>query len=109
MSRLRSSRDSDSQVKSGCSHLIRDGLTLYLGFGGVRGHAPPGKKLKIEVFQTAGKALRLSILIPPIYFCYLCSFKSFTVPLGGPQFFAHFFCRGEGGEGACVRAWVNMI
>ena len=32
VSRLRSSRDSDSQVKSGCSHLIRDGLTLYLGF-----------------------------------------------------------------------------
>ena len=28
VSRLRSSRDSDSQVKSGCSHLIRDGLTL---------------------------------------------------------------------------------
>ena len=41
MSRPRSSRDSDSRVKSGCSHLIRDGLTLYLGFffgggGGVR-------------------------------------------------------------------------
>ena len=34
MSRLRSSRDSDSQVKSGCSHLIQDGLTLYLGLGG---------------------------------------------------------------------------
>ena len=32
VSRLRSSRDSDSQVKSGCSHLIRDVLTLYLGF-----------------------------------------------------------------------------
>ena len=44
MSRLRSSRDSDSQVKSGCSHLIRDGLTLYLGFWGVRGRAPPEKK-----------------------------------------------------------------
>ena len=44
MSRLRSSGDSDSQVKSGYSHLIRDGLTLYLGFGGVRGRAPPEKK-----------------------------------------------------------------
>ena len=42
MSRLRSSRDSDSEVKSGCSHLIRDGLTLYLGFlVGVQGRAPP--------------------------------------------------------------------
>ena len=44
MSRLRSSRDSDSQVKSRCSHLIRDGLTLYLGFlVGVWGRAPPVK------------------------------------------------------------------
>ena len=44
MSRLRSSRDSDSQVKSGCSLLIRDGLTLYLGFlVGVRGRSPPEK------------------------------------------------------------------
>ena len=34
MSRLRSNRDSDSQVKSECSHLIRDSLTLYLGFWG---------------------------------------------------------------------------
>ena len=40
--------------------------------------------MKKEVLQTAGKALRLSILAPPIYFCYLFSFKSFTVPLGGP-------------------------
>ena len=89
MSRLRSSRDSDSRVKSGCSYVIRDGLTLYLGLGGgVRGRAPPEKnKSKIEVFQTAGKALRLSFLTPPIYFCYLCFFKSFTVPLGGPFLF----------------------
>ena len=29
MSRLRSSRDSDSRVKSRCSHLIRDGLIFY--------------------------------------------------------------------------------
>ena len=41
MSQLRSSRDSDSQVKSRCSHLIGDGLTLYLGFlVGVRGRDP---------------------------------------------------------------------
>ena len=62
--------------------------------------------MKKEVFQTAGKALRLSILAPPIYFCYLFSFKSFTVPLGG-----HFFLGGGGGGGggAYVRAWVNMI
>ena len=106
MSRLRLSRDSDSRVKSRCSHLVRDGLTLYLGFWGVQGRAPPEKKYKIEVFQTAGKALRLSILIPPIFSCYLCSFKSFTVPLGGPFFFALFFL---GGGGACVRAWVNII
>ena len=52
MSRLRSSRDSDSRVKSRCSHLIRDGLTLYFGFfffflgGGVRGRAPPEKKIE---------------------------------------------------------------
>ena len=64
------------------------------------------KKKEIEVLQTAGKSLRLSILTPPIYFCYLCSFKSFMVPLGGP-FFLFFF--GGGGGGACVRAWVNMI
>ena len=30
VSRLRSSRDLDSQVKSGCSHLILDGLTQVL-------------------------------------------------------------------------------
>ena len=52
--------------------------------------------MKKEVFQTAGKALRLSILAPPIYFCYLLSFKSFTVPLGGP-----FFEGGGGGGRAC--------
>ena len=47
MFRVRSSRDSDSQVKSGCSHLILDGLTLYLGFlVGVRGRAPPDKNRK---------------------------------------------------------------
>ena len=47
MSRLRSSSDSDSQVKSGCSHLIWDGLTLYLDFlVGVRGHGPPDKNRK---------------------------------------------------------------
>ena len=97
MSRLRSSRDSDSQLKSGCSYLIRDGLTLYLGFWGVRGRASPKKNQNFEVFQTAGKALRLSILAPSIFFCYLCSFKSFTVPLGGP-FFCSFFL---GGGGAC--------
>ena len=56
-------------------------------------------EIKIEVFQTAGKALRLSILAPPIYFCYLFFFKSFTVPLGGP-----FFLRGEGG----VRAGLDQ-
>ena len=39
MSRLRSSRDSDSRVKSGSSHLIRDGMTLYLGFGLVGRHS----------------------------------------------------------------------
>ena len=82
MSRLRSSRDSDSQVKSGCSHLIRDGFTHY----------------------------KINVLAPPIYFCYLFSFKSFTVPLGGPFLFEG----GRGGEGeacvrACVRAWVNII
>ena len=67
---------------------------------------PRKKNMKFEVFQTAGKVLRLSILTPPIYFWYLCSFKSFTVPLGGP-FFALFL--GGGGGGACVRAWVNMM
>ena len=47
MSRLRSSRDSDSHVKSGCSHLILDGLTLYLDFlVGVRGRAPMDKNRK---------------------------------------------------------------
>ena len=49
MSQLRLSRDSDSQVKSGCSHLIGDGLTLYLGFlVGVRGRAPSDKNRKLR-------------------------------------------------------------
>ena len=44
MFRLISSRDSDSQVKSECSHPIRDGSTLYLGFlVGVQGCARPDK------------------------------------------------------------------
>ena len=51
--------------------------------------------------RAAGKALRLSILEPPIYFCYLLSFKSFTVPLGGP-----FFLGGGGGGG--VRAGLGQ-
>ena len=48
MSRLRSSRDSGSQVKSGCSHLVRDGLTVYLGLGGGGGTGAysPGKKIE---------------------------------------------------------------
>ena len=88
-----------SQVKSGCSYLIQDGLTLYLGFlVGVRGRAPPDKNRKSRSSKLPKK--QSSILAPPIYFCYLFSFKSFTVPLGGP------FLRGGGG---CVRAWVNMI
>ena len=58
------------------------------------------KNRKIEVFQTAGKALTLSILTPPFYFCYLCSFKSFTVPLGGSFFCSiSFFLEGGGGGG----------
>ena len=85
MSRLRSSHDSDSQAKSGCSHLIRDGLTLYLSFlVGVRGRAPPDKNRKSRSSKLLKK--QLSILVPPIYFCYLFSFKSLTVPLGGPFF-----------------------
>ena len=76
-----------------------------LGFLGGTGACSPGKKKKMEVFQTAGKALRLSILTPPIYFCYLCSFKSFTVPLGLP-FFALIFLRRGGGGG--VRAGLGQ-
>ena len=48
--------------------------------------------MKKEVFQTAGKALRSSILAPPIYFCYLFSFKFFYGPIRRT-----FFMRGEGG------------
>ena len=82
VSRLRLSRDSDSQVKSGCSYLIRDGLTLYLGF------------------QTAGKALRLSILAPPIYFCYLFSLNLLR-PIRRT-----FFFRGRGG--GCAHAGLSQ-
>ena len=43
MSRLRSSHDSDSQAKSGCSHLIRDGFdTLLEFFSGGPGACSPG-------------------------------------------------------------------
>ena len=98
MFRVRSSRDSDSQVKSGCSHLIRDGLTLYLGFlVGVRGRAPADKNRKSRSSKLPKK--QSSILAPPIYFCYLFSFKSFTVPLGGLFF--------EGGGGG-VRAGLGQ-
>ena len=80
-----------------------DTLLGFLGCAGVCGGVLPRKKKEIEVFQTAGKALRLSILTPPIYFCYLCFFKSFTVPLGGP-FFALFL----GGGGGGVRAGLGQ-
>ena len=62
--------------------------------GGPGGVLPQKKSRKARSStETAGKALRLSILAPPIYFCYLFSFKSFTVPLGGP-----FFRRGGVGR-----------
>ena len=38
------SRDSDSQVKSGCSHLYSGRFDTLLGFLGVRGPCSPGKK-----------------------------------------------------------------
>ena len=106
MSRLRSSRDSDSRVKSRCSHLIRDGLTLYLGFGGVRGRAPPEKKIENCGPPNCWKSIEIVNPNTTDFFCYLCSFKSFMVPLGGPFYLLFFFW---GGGGACVRAWVNMI
>ena len=50
--------------------------------GGPGGVLPQKKNRKSRSStETAGKALRLSILAPPIYFCYLFSFKSFTVPI----------------------------
>ena len=63
-----------------------------LGFLGGTGRAPPEKNRKLRSSKLLEKAL-------PIYFCYLCSFKSFTVPLGGPFFL--FFLGGGGGR-ACV-------
>ena len=75
--------------------------TLLYFLRGTGACFPGKKKWKIEVFQTAGKALRLSILTPPIYFCYLCSFKSFTVPLGGRLFCSNFFFFFWGGGNAC--------
>ena len=107
VSRLRLSRDSDSRVKSGCSHLIQDGLTLYLGFWGVRGRAPPKKKIENWGLPNCWKSIKIVNPNTTDFFCYLCSFKSFTVPVGGPFFDLLFFL--GGGEGACVRAWVNMI
>ena len=60
MSRLRSSRDSDSQVKSGCSHLIRDGLTFYLGFlVGIPGRAPPEKKIENRGLPNCWKNIEI--------------------------------------------------
>ena len=61
MSRLRSSRDSDSRVKSGCSHLIRDGLSLYLGFWGVPGRAPPEKKIENLGLPNCWKSIDIVI------------------------------------------------
>ena len=113
VSRLRSNRDSDSRVKSGCSHLIRDGLTLYLGFWGYGGVLP--RKKKIENWGLPNCWKNIEIVNPNttdffffFFFC-LCSFKSFTVPLGGPFFLLFFLGGGGGVRGACVRAWVNMI
>ena len=65
MSRLKSSRD--SQVKSGQSRLLRDSWRLFKGFLVVRGHAPL-EKIEISGFQTAGNALKLTILPSPHYF-----------------------------------------
>ena len=73
--------------------------TLLEFFNGGPGACSPDKNRKSRFSKLLEK--QSSILAPPIYFCYLFSFKSFTVPLGGPFFL--------GGGGACVRAWVNMI
>ena len=58
MSRLRSSRDSNSQVKSGCSHLIRDGLTLYLSFWGY-GDVLPGKEIENWGLPNCWKSIEI--------------------------------------------------
>ena len=70
-----------------------------LGFLGGTGACSPGKKIENWGLPNC----RLSILTPPIYFCYLCSFKFFTVPLSGP-FFALFF----GGGGGVVRSGLGQ-
>ena len=71
----------DSQV----NRLIWDGWLLCLGFWGFWGMLLPGKKLEIWGFQTAGNALKLSILPSPTLFLY--RLKSFTIPSGGPFWF----------------------
>ena len=86
----------NSPVKSGHSHLIRDGWALCLGVflgGGVRGHAPPEKNRNLK---TSNCWKCVEIVNPTITALYLGHFKSFTVPSGGP-----FWLLGGGG-GACA-------
>ena len=81
MSRLRLSRDSDSQVKSGCSHLIQDGLTLCLGF-----FMLPWKKTENRGLPNCWKSIEIVYPSTTDLFLLFVFFKSFTVPLGGPFF-----------------------
>ena len=106
MSRLRLSRDSDSQVKSGCSHLIQDGLILYLGFLVGVGGVFPRKKIENRGLPNCWKSIEIVNPSTTDLFLLFVFFKYFTVPLVGP-----FLLRGGGGGGggACVWAWVNMI
>ena len=78
MSRLRSSCDSDSQVKSGCFSSNSGRYDTLLGFfRGGPGACSPDKNKKSRSSKLLQK--QSSILAPPIYFYYLFSFKSFTV------------------------------
>ena len=102
----------DSQVKSRQSRLIRDAWTLCEGFfgGEVSGDASQEKITEIWGLQTAGNALKLSILPSPCYFSIILNI------LRSHQADLFSSLGGWGGGGGCVRtprthclrAWIPI-
>ena len=90
----------DSQAKSRQSRLIRDTWTLCKGFWGSRGMLPR-KKLEIRGLQSAGNALKLSILPSPCYFCIILNIlRSHKADLFGSW---------RGGAPSCLQACIMVV
>ena len=76
MFQLKLSRDSGFSSKTGIIPPKSGWMDICKGLRGILENGPP-EKIQIRSLQTAGNALKLSIL-PPSHI--LCNFKYFTIP-----------------------------